>query len=174
MKHQPFEEWLLNDMPINPEQRRELDSHLRSCAYCAALFETGVALKSVRMALPAAGFTARFQTRLVAHKVAEHRRKFWGAILFALGGLALLVWLVSPSLLTFLASPAAWITTIVEWGVFLITTLDAMIQAGLVLLRILPGFLPPFAWMVLVSAFAGLSLLWSVSIWRFTRVPQGV
>jgi hypothetical protein len=174
MKHQPFEEWLLNDVRINPGQKRELYSHLRSCAYCTALAETGISLNSVNMVAPAAGFTARFQARLAAYKVAEHRRKFWGAILFAIGGLVFLLWLVSPSLLTFLASPAAWITTLVEWGIFLITTLHAVTQAGSVLLRILPGFLPPFAWMVLFSAFAGIGLLWSVSIWRFTRMPQGV
>lgn len=174
MKHQPFEEWLLNDAPITPEQRRELDSHLRSCAYCAALLETSMALKSVKMAAPAAGFTARFQARLAAHKAADRRRKFWGAILFGIGALVFLLWIISPSLFTFLVSPAGWITMFVEWGVFLITTLHAMTQAGSVLLRILPGFLPPFAWMVLISAFAGLSLLWSVSIWRFTRLPQGV
>jgi hypothetical protein len=49
-----------------------------------------------------------------------------------------------------------------------------MTQAGEVLLRVIPGFVPPFAWMIIISAFAGISLLWIVSIWRFTRVPQGV
>jgi hypothetical protein len=174
MKHQPFEEWLLNDAPIAPEQRRELESHLRSCAYCAALAETGMALKSVKMAAPAAGFTTRFQARLAAHKVTERRRKFWGAILFGIGGLVFLLWLASPSLLSFFASPATWIASLVKWGIFLITTLHAITEAGSVLLKILPGFLPPFAWMILLSSFAGIGLLWSVSIWRFTRVPQGV
>jgi len=174
MKHQPFEEWLLNDMPLGSDQRRELDLHVRSCAYCAALAETGMALHSVKMVSPADGFVARFQIRLAAHKLAERRQRFWGAILFAFMGLALLLWLLAPSVVSFIASPATWITTFVEWGVFLITTVNAMFQAGSVLLRIVPGFLSPFMWMIMVSAVAGLSLLWSVSIWRFVRVPQGV
>jgi anti-sigma factor RsiW len=174
MKHQPFEEWLLNDTLITPEQRRELDLHLRSCAYCAALVETGRALHAVKMASPAPGFTMRFQMSLAERKLADRRRRFWGAILFTIGGLALLLWLMGPSLAAFLASPATWIASFVEWGIFLITTLQAMMQAGSVLLRIIPGFLSPFAWMILISAFAGISLLWSVSIWRFTRVPRGV
>jgi len=174
MKHQPFEEWLLNDMPLGYDQRRELDLHVRSCAYCAALAETGMALHSVKMVSPADGFVARFQIRLAAHKLAERRQRFWGAILFAFMGLALLLWLLAPSVVSFIASPATWITTFVEWGVFLITTVNAMFQAGSVLLRIVPGFLSPFMWMIMVSAVAGLSLLWSVSIWRFVRVPQGV
>jgi len=174
MNHRPFEDWLLNDMPITPEQKRELDAHLRSCVHCTALVETDVVLKSVKKISPPAGFTARFQVRLAERKLAERRRRLWGAILFTLGGLALLAWITLPYLATFFASPAMWISALVEWGLFLITTLQALGQAGSVLLDIIPGFLPPFAWMVLASAFAGIGLLWSVSIWRFTRVPQGV
>lgn len=174
MKHQPFEEWLLNETPITPEQKRELDLHVRSCAHCSALLETGMILHSVRMVAPAEGFTARFRARLAERKLAERRRRIWGAVLFPIGGLSFLLWLAGPSILKFLSSPEMWVATLVEWGIFTITTLQALSQAGSVLLRVLPGFVPPFAWMIIISAFAGISLLWSVSIWRFTRVPQGV
>jgi len=176
MKHQPFEDWLLNDKLIDPEQKRELDSHLRTCAYCSALAETGMALNTVKIVSPALGFATRFQARLAERKVADRRRRFWGAILFTFGGLVLLLWLASPYLLTFFASPATWISTLVEWGVFFITTLRAVAQAGSVFLDVIPGFLSPFMWMVLLSAISGISLLWSVSVWRFAQwgVPQGV
>ena len=174
MNHRPFEDWLLNDTPINPEQKRDLDAHLRSCTYCSALAETGVALRSVKKISPPAGFTMRFQAHLAERKLAERRRKFWGAILFTFGGLALLIWLTFPYLVTLFSSPATFISALVEWGIFLITTFQALTQAGSVLVNIIPGFLPPFVWMVLISALAGIILLWSVSIWRFSRVSQGV
>jgi hypothetical protein len=174
MNHQPFEDWLLNDKPITHEQKRELDVHLRTCSYCAALAETGVALKSVKKSSPQAGFTTRFQARLAERKLAERRQRFWGSILFTFGGLVLLLWLASPYLLTFLSAPATWISAVVQWGVFIVTTIEALAQAGSVFVRIIPDFLSPFAWMVLISAFAGISLLWTVSIWRFVRVPRGV
>ena len=174
MNHQPFEEWLLNDKPITHEQKRELDMHMRICSYCAALAETGIALKSVKKASPQTGFTTRFQMRLAERKLAERRRRLWGSLLFTFGGLALLMWLFSPYLLTFLAAPATWIAALVQWGVFIVTTIEALAQAGSVFLQIIPDFLSPFAWMVLLSAFAGVSLLWTVSIWRFVRVPRGV
>jgi hypothetical protein len=173
MNHQPFEDWLLNDMPITHEQKRELDLHVRTCAYCGALAETGIALKLVKKAAPQPGFSNRFQMRMAARKLAERRRRAWGAVLFTAGGLALLMWLVSPYLATFLSAPATWISALVEWVVFIITTIQALAQAGSVLLQVAPAFLSPFAWMILVSAFAGISLLWSISIWRFVRVPQG-
>jgi hypothetical protein len=174
MNHQPFEEWLLSETLISPRQKLELDAHLRVCSYCSALAETGMALRTVKKVAPAAGFSARFQARLALQRAAELRRKRWGTVLFTAGGLIMLMWLVGPYLASFIAAPATWIAALVEWVVFVITTVQAVAQAGSVLLGMLPGFLSPFALMVLVSAIAGISLLWSVSIWRFVRVPRGV
>ena len=174
MNHQPFEDWLLDDTLIDPKQKLELDAHLRICSYCSALAETGKALRMVKKVSPATGFSTRFQARLALQKVAERRRRLWGAVLFTFGGLVMLMWLVWPYLASFLTSPAAWITSLIEWGVFIFTTLQAMAQAGSVLLNVIPGFIPAFGWMVVISALAGIGLLWSVSIWRFVRVPRGV
>ena len=174
MNHQPFEDWLLNDKLINPKQKLELDAHVRICSYCSALAETGKALRMVKKVSPATGFSTRFQARLAMQRAAERRRRLWGAALFTFGGLVMLMWIAAPYLTSFFASPAAWITSFVEWGVFVVTTLWAMAQAGSIFLDIIPSFIPAFVWMVLVSALAGIALLWSVSIWRFVRVPRGV
>jgi hypothetical protein len=174
MNHQPFEEWLLSEKLISPKQKLDLDAHLRICSYCSALAETGKVLRTVKKISPAMGFSARFQARLAMQRAAERRRKRWGAVLFTFGGLVMLMWLAGPYLASFLSAPATWIAAMIEWVVFLVTTLQAVAQAGSVLLRMLPGFLSPFVFMVLVSAFAGIGLLWSVSIWRFVRVPRGV
>jgi hypothetical protein len=174
MNHQPFEEWLLHENLISPKQKLDLDAHLRVCSYCSALAETGKALRTVKMISPAAGFSTRFQARLAMQRAADRRRRRWGTVLFTFGGLVMLMWLTGPYLVSFFAAPATWIAGLIEWAVFLITTLQAVTQAGSVLLRMLPGFLSPFAFMVLVSALAGIGLLWSVSIWRFVRVPRGV
>ena len=174
MNHQPFEEWLLNEKLIGPKEKLDLDAHLRNCSYCSALAETGKALRSVKNVSPAAGFSARFQARLAVQRAAELRRKRWGAVLFTFGGLVMVMWIAGPYLSSFLAAPATWIAALIEWAVFVITTVQAVGQASSVLLRMLPGFLSPFALMVLLSAVAGVCLLWSVSIWRFVRVPRGV
>jgi len=174
MNHQPFESWLLGDQLLPPEQKRELDSHLRTCPYCAALAETGLALRATRMASPAAGFTARFQARLAAQRLAERRKRLWGVIVFTLTGVSVLAWMAAPLIAPVLASPAGWITLSLSYILFIISSVQAVTEVGSVLLRVVPGFVPPFVWMVLASALAGISLLWTVSIWRFTRVPQGV
>jgi hypothetical protein len=176
VNHLPFENWLLNDMPVNPEQQRELESHLRNCSYCSALAETGRLLKTAKMAAPAAGFTARFQARLAERKIADRRRRLWGSVLFTLGGLALLILILAPYAVSFFASPAIWISAFVGWLIYIGTTLFALLEAGFVLLSVVPKFVPPFVWMVVFSTLAGVGLLWSVSIWRFAQrgVPQGV
>jgi hypothetical protein len=176
MNHQPFEDWLLNEQPLNSRQKLELEVHVRMCTYCSALAETGRALRSVKKVSPAAGFTARFQSRLAVQRAAERRRRLWGSVVFTLGGLVMLMWLAGPYMASFFAAPATWIAALVEWGVFVITTLRAIAEASSVLLDVIPSFLSPFAWMVVFSAVAGISLLWSVSIWRLTRrgVPRGV
>ena len=176
MNHLPFEDWLLNNTAINPDQQRELDLHLRDCSYCAALAETGRLLNTARLAVPAGGFTMRFQMRLTERKLADRRNRISGAVLFTISGLALLVWFLQPYLSSFLASPAGWVSARVNWLIFIGTTLFALFEAGLVILSVVPNFLPSFMWMVVLSTMAGAGLLWSVSIWRFTRrgAPQGV
>jgi hypothetical protein len=174
MNHQPFESWLLDDKPVTSRQKLELDAHLRICSYCNALAETGQALRSVKKVSPAAGFAVRFQARLARQREVERRRRLWGAILFTFGGLVMLLWIAAPYLASFFAAPATWITALIGWGVFIFTTLQALEQAGRVLFEVIPGFLSPFAWMVLSSALAGIGLLWSVSIWRLVRLPRGV
>ncbi len=174
MNHRPFEDWLLDDLVLSPEQKRELNVHLRTCKSCTALAEANLALRSARVAPPPPGFTARWQERLVLARQAQRRRTLIGTLLFSISGLLLLALLTGPAIAAVMASPATWISNLVRGGLFLYTILMTAKEAGVVLLRIMPDFLPPFAWLVILSTISGLGLLWSVSIWRLTRAPQGV
>jgi hypothetical protein len=174
MNHRHFEDWLLNEKVLNSTEKRDLEAHLRTCAHCAVLAETGLELRSTRLASPAPGFTTRFQKRLVAHKLAERRRKLWGLIVLSISGVGLIGWLTAPLLYTLFTSPAQWITIAIGYFLFIVTSVQALSDILLVLLRVVPGFVPPYVWMVLASGLAGLGLLWTISIWRFARSPQGV
>ncbi|MDP2776002.1 MAG: hypothetical protein Q8O48_00025 [Anaerolineales bacterium] len=174
MNHQPFEGWLLDDKHLNPAEKRELDTHLRVCTHCTALVETGLALRSARVVTPAADFTLRFQQRLAAQKIAERRRRLWGLIVLIISGVGLLGWLAAPYIYAFLSSPVEWLTASIGYFLFVFTSLQAFSEILRVLARMAPNFIPPYAWMVMLSALAGLGLIWVVSIWRFSRKPQGV
>lgn len=174
MNHQPFEEWLLNDKNLTSAEKRELDLHLRVCNDCTALSATGLALRSANVAAPAPGFTMRFQQRLAAQKIADRRRKLWGMAVLILGGVGLLGWFTAPYLYAVTTSPAEWITAIIGYFLFAVTSLQALTEVVTVLVRIAPDFISPYMWMMLLSALAGFCLLWTISIWRFSRTPQGV
>lgn len=173
MNHQPFEDWLLNDKPLTAAEKRELDMHMRTCLHCTALSATGLALRSARAVPPAPGFALRFQERLAAQKVAERRRRLWGILALVITGLTLFGWLTSPYLTVFFDAPIEWLTTGLGYFLFILTSLQAFREAILVMARVIPEFIPPYVWMMIISAAAGLGLLWIVSIWRFARAPQG-
>lgn len=174
MNHQPFEEWLLNDKNLTSTEKRELDLHLRTCTHCTALSATGLALRSANVVAPASGFVIRFQQRLAAQKIAERRRKLWGLMVLIFGGTGLLGWFAAPYIYAFMSSPVEWITTGIGYFLFIVTSLQALTQIMNVMARILPDFIPPYMWMVVISALAGFGLLWTISIWRFSRTRQGV
>lgn len=174
MNHQPFESWLLDDKYLSATEKRELDSHLRDCRTCSALAETGLALRSAKVTSPAAGFSMRFQQRLAAQKIAERRRKLWGMIVLIVSGVGLLGWLTAPFVYAFISAPVEWLATVVGYLLYIFTSLQAFSEILKVFSRIVPSFISPYAWMVMLSALAGLGLIWIVSIWRFAHKPQGV
>jgi hypothetical protein len=77
-------------------------------------------------------------------------------------------------LVAIIASPVEWITATIGYFLFVISSLQALTEVMTVLVRILPDLIPPYIWMVLVSALAGFGLLWTISIWQFSRTAQGV
>ncbi len=174
MDHRHFEAWLHNDTPLTPEQRRALEAHLRTCRDCAAAAEVNLALRRVGMARPAAGFGKRFQARLAARKAENRRRDILGVLALVLGAVGLLLWLVYPLFLAFGSNPATLFAFLINYLIFLTTSAQALSQAGPVVLRVLGGVLPAFAWMILLSALAGSATLWSFTLWKTTQVTRHV
>ena len=174
MNHRPFEDWLLEDQPLTPEQKHELQSHLRTCAACAAIAESNLALHSVKMVSPAAGFVDRFQTRLAEQRKAARIRQIIGTLIFVIGGLGLVYWLISPFIQQVISSPAEWLTTAVGYFLFVLTSIQTLSEVSLILMRVIPTFISPLGWFVLIAISGGLGLIWTVSITRFARIPQGV
>jgi hypothetical protein len=174
MNHRPFEDWLLEDEPLTPQQARELQAHVRSCASCAAIAESNLALHSARRMAPLPGFTQRFQVRLEKRRREQRWRQVIGTLVLVIGGLSLVFWLVGPFLLEVFRSPAAWITAGIGYLLFILTSLQVLSEATAILLRVLPSFISPSGWIALILGVAGLGSLWTLSMWRVARAPQGV
>lgn len=175
MDHRPFENWLLDNIQhLTADQERQLNTHLRTCSSCTALVEVNLALKSVRMAAPVAGFTDRFQLRLAAKKQALRRRNILGFSLLTAGVTGVVGWGSLPVLGDLFQSPvnllASWISPLVSFW----ASLQAIFRAGMVLFKVVPGFVPAYIWAVVLFGAGAWSLVWIVSLMKFTKVPQGV
>jgi len=174
MDHRPFEDWLLDNKELADGEKRQLEAHLQVCYSCSALVEVNLALKSVTMVVPAAGFADRFQVRLAAQKKALRRRNFWGFLLLTLSVLSVLIFIAWPVITQLLQSPvgllASWLGSLLSFC----ASLDAMAHAGFVFFKIAPGFLPAYIWTLALFAACGWSLLWVFSLIKFTKFPQGV
>ena len=173
MDHRPFEDWLLNNQNLSADENRQLNAHLQGCSSCSALAEVSLALKSVKMAAPAAGFEKRFQLRLEAQKKALQRRNFWGFLVLTLSVLSGLIWITWPVLKSMIQSPldllASWLSTVVSvWA-----SIEALVQGGRVILKVIPGFIPIYVWIVVLLIAGGWSLLWVYSLKKFTKIRQG-
>jgi hypothetical protein len=174
MDHRPFEDWLLDNQPLDMDQKRLLNTHLRTCSSCAAMAEVNLALNSVTAAAPREGFTSRFQVRLAAKKQALRSKNFWGFAILTLSVLGLIFGISWPVLKDLFQSPvnllSSWISSLVSfWASF-----QAITQAGMVLFKVVPGLVPAYIWTVILFAAGGWSLVWVVSLMKITKVPQGV
>jgi hypothetical protein len=174
MDHRPFEDWLLDNQALSTGQMRQLNAHLRVCPDCTAIAEVNLALNSTKLAVPAAGFTERFQIRLSARKKAMHLRNFWGIMVLTLSALGILTWVTWPILKDLFQSPvnllASWISSMASFW----ASVQAITQAGLVLFKVAPGFIPAYIWMVILFVAGAWSLVWVISFMKFTKVYQGV
>ena len=174
MDHRPYKDWLLSEEPLTTEQKHQLQAHLRTCSTCTALAEVDLALRLTRPALPAEGFASRFQIRLEAQKKALRRRTILGVFILSIGVLGLITWLAWPVLQVFVASPTgtllSWLSSLVNWWI----SLQAYRGTVSAFLRVLDGFIPSYVWVVLAVMAVGGSLTWVASLWKFTKVPQGV
>jgi hypothetical protein len=173
MDHRPFEDWLLNAQTLSTNEKQQLNAHLQVCSSCSALAEVNLALQTVKMAAPAAGFAERFQVRLEVQKKALRRRNFSGFLLLTLSVLSGLVWIALPVLKSLIQSPvdllASWLATVVSiWA-----SIEALFQGGRVILKVIPGFIPVYVWIVVLLVAGGWSLLWVFSLMKFTKISQG-
>jgi hypothetical protein len=172
MDHRPYEDWLLNDERLAPDQDRDLRVHLRNCPECAALARANLALRSTPVIAPTAGFTLRFQARLVEQRKVQWWRSLIGFSLLGVVGLGGLIWLLFPYL-SYLRLPPGqlaglWISNLV----YLALTVRSLAALGNTLLNVLASLVPPYAWISSLLMLGGLGFLWTISIRKVGKILQ--
>jgi hypothetical protein len=172
MDHRPYEDWLLNDERLTPEQDRDLRIHLRSCPECAALTRGNLALRSAPVTAPAEGFALRFQVRLAAERKVQRRRSLIGLFLMGVVGVGGLVWLLSPYLPYLMLPPTQLASLWISNLVYLALTARALGVLGNTLLNVLASFVPTYVWALSLALLGGTGFLWTFSVRRVVKYSQ--
>jgi len=157
MAHQHYEQWLLDDERLTPEQERDLRIHLRSCPDCAVLARANLALRAAPVVAPPRGFALRFQERLAAQRASQRRRSVIGIFLLALAGMGALVVVLLPFLPYLALGPEQLFTLWVSNLVYIAIVVRTVSAVGLTLLNVAGAFIPDYAWIVALALFFGLS-----------------
>jgi predicted anti-sigma-YlaC factor YlaD len=176
MNHSPYQDWLFDDeQPLSDVQMLQLHQHLRECAECrelsSALNQMEASLKQKPMAAPAAGFTQRWQARLLNDRAAAHRRQTRLTLGFILSGLATLLvgmliflwpWLTAHEAVFWAAAYQLYSVYLflASVGEFLTNLLKAMTQV-----------IPLVGWVLAIGMVFELGVLWVVS-YRLLTNPR--
>jgi hypothetical protein len=173
MNHRPFEDWLLSGDPLSAAQMHDLHEHLNACDYCTALGEVNTALRASRPASPAGGFVPRFEARLQLQQARQRKRTFWGVFFLVLASAGLIIALALRFIPYFRQDLLGLVVAWVPYLVSLFTSADVIGKIGAVLIGIVAGFIPAYAWVLAAFLSALFGWLWVVSISRFAKLPQG-
>ncbi len=79
MGHKPFESWLVSEEHLSPDEEQRLHEHIESCKSCRQLStswrDVQGFFQELPMEQPSAGFTNRWQARLVDLSAQESEQK---------------------------------------------------------------------------------------------------
>lgn len=127
MKHQQFENWILQDSILDQEHHRELQTHLKQCSQCLNLHQATHQIKHLFKNAPVPESQPGFSTRLMRRIEKVERRKNRLIMGITLGVISLATFTMLVSVGFQLNSAAAgfpqmlleMITLVANWFVFL-------------------------------------------------------
>ncbi len=176
MNHQPFEEWMLDDQGLNPEQERALQEHLKTCESCPQIAQSWQAVRHAieaePQAAPSTRFTQRWQVHLIKKRAEQQRRLAWGVFGLFLGIALISIGIVYIPEIAHLSPGQVLANLLYNLTVFLAKANQARGIIELLTGSVTP-VLPIAIWVLAASSLSALCLLWMVVIWKIV-VPKGV
>jgi predicted anti-sigma-YlaC factor YlaD len=172
MNHQLFEDWLLSEEPLSPEQSQDLREHLKTCKACAGLEASWQAARQIMrrsgQVAPAAGFTARWQERQEEDRRRTHNRQTFK--IFSLMGVAaiLTLLLLAVPAIDMLRSPEQLFLVWAYRMLSMLALADALSDTFASIVGAVFQFVPPPAWMFIFGSLSMVSVLWVVVFQQLT------
>lgn len=171
MEHEPFETWIIAEMPRDQEQERALQAHLQECARCRQLLQgwkdVHANLGTVAMASPAPGFSQRFQNSLAERRALAQRRQARRTLL-GFSSLAIVLFVALVIQLLLVSSPVDWLVKLIEVTLTTLTDLHVLRSFFISWLPYVPISIPLVLWILLSTGFVVLVVGWLFTLWRVT------
>jgi hypothetical protein len=177
MNHQPFENWLLSEDPLSPEDALALAAHLETCDDCREIQDAWLGVVDLFQEVPdlepAPGFAHRFQERLAVERQVETsaRHRWQSMILLILIGnvIAGLVLLLATQFLSTFENPLSLLLSGVYRLASFVASVNVYQNIVLTLFRTITSIVPAGIW-----AFLGIGLVGSVAIWVISMTSLSV
>jgi anti-sigma factor RsiW len=169
MSHQPFENWILDHEGLSVPDRRALQDHLDTCKQCRQIQHRWQAvhqeLRTRRMAVPAPGFTQRWQSSLAERRALEQRKQAWRIFGILLSGAFFILLLLAGYVMT-TSSPADWLVSVVRAVSSTTDIFNLGFYAVQAWLSHTPLAINLALWIYLTITLCFLSLIWIIIVWR--------
>jgi hypothetical protein len=171
MNHQPFRDWLLSEEDLSAEQTQSLQEHLVSCESCTQIKssakELDILFHNTPQVGPTAGFTHRWQSRLIENRAFQQRRQGW----ITIGGTAFIA-------IVLLAVSVTQVWQLIQApGPYMLVWLDRLISVISVYFLV-QNVLGSFSWSTPFFTFIGMffvvgmvsfmSVLWLTAYKKFS------
>ena len=174
MNHKHFEDLLLSDKPLSPDESYELQEHLQKCAQCRNLKEN---LESVETLFattpelePRLGFSNRWRERLAIEKKTEviFRNRWQSLILLVLigNGLLIALFILGFQFSGYFLNPSQLLLSMIARFTSIYTALNIILEIILVLFQTIPGVFPPIFWIMSLTLMMVTCFLWFVLLNR--------
>lgn len=180
MNHQPFEQLLLSEDPLTPEEKQLLDCHLDTCPQCRKLQQAWYGVndlfQEVPDVAPIEGFTHRWLERLETEKQLEQVIRYrWQSviilILFA-NVITVLIIFLGTQFFPAIESPM----TLILSGIYRLLSTMALINTlqniSFTLLGSIISVVPVGIWALLGVGLIGSIATWIVSIASLSVLPR--
>ncbi|OGO18594.1 MAG: hypothetical protein A2Z14_12060 [Chloroflexi bacterium RBG_16_48_8] len=176
MKHRLYEGWIMARDELTPDQRRDLEAHVKECMACTQLAETGMVLDRVfassQMSEPMPGFAQRWKIRVGERRIKTHRRQVSMILgLLSFGATALFLPLILQTILIMISPEDILFHlagVLVEWLSFLGFIGELVVTFFTTLYSTIPVVL----WLMIMVVLVVMGVLWGYSLQRLGYLPS--
>ncbi len=171
MSHHPYEEWILTDDRLTPQQTEATRQHLESCSHCRLLQSQWQAarlqMRTGGMKTPAPGFVNRWQKSLPVRHARQQVQSAKRLVIFMLGLTVamLLAWGIYFMVSTTPADIVAAVFKTAARGVILFSEFK---YEYLPVFRSIPAGYYLAGWILATTSALALAAIWGGAVWHYT------